>query len=423
MRVELVNKFLDDRGGDTTAVHLLRGWLQERGHEVFLFGTWPPTPPGASGTAGMTAAADRPHAGAASGAGEFPDADLFPAPLPPNGAPLSRAAALYRISAGAALARAVERRRPDVLHFHNIHYHLSGAIVAAARQHGVPVVWTLHDVNLFCPNISGCRDGRPCMECHVSRFHRCVAFNCRGDLAASVAAAAEAYLFRALGLWRDIARFIAPSRFTRLLLETHGVGPERVALVEPALDLARFAAPPEGGGGFLYLGRLSPEKGVEVLIEAVGRLPRTRLQVAGDGPLRPALERLAEERAPGRVKFLGRLSREEAARALACCEALVLPSVCLEVAPLALLEAAAAARAVVASRVGGVPEWVDDGETGLLVPCAEVEPLAEALAALADSPQRARRLGEQARERARRRYDPAVHCDTLEGVYRRAAAR
>ncbi|MEE9217594.1 MAG: glycosyltransferase [Acidobacteriota bacterium] len=405
MRIVLVNKFLDNRGGDTTSVGLLRGWLEARGHEVLLFGTRPGTP----STNGSWAAS--------------PDADLFPPPLPSGGAVPARWAALYRRGAGAALERLIERRAPDLIHLHNIHYHLSGAVVAAARSRGVPVVWTLHDVNLFCPNVCGSRDGRPCLECHVARFHRCVAFNCRGSLPASLGAAAEAYLFRALGLWREIDGFICPSRFTRTLLEAHGVEAERIHVLEPALDLERFASPPEGGGGFLYVGRLAREKGVDVLIRAAGLVPQIRLRIAGDGPERASLERLATGAAPDRVRFLGQLPRPRIAGALAACDALVLPSVCMEVAPLAVLEAGAAARPAVASQVGGIPEWVEDGITGVLVPPGETEALAAALAALAAAPARARALGECARARVRERCQVAPHCDKLEGIYARVAAR
>lgn len=397
MRVALVNKFLDARGGDTTCVHLLRGWLEARGHDVYPFGT-------------------------RNGPGLFPDSDLFPEPLPADGPLLRRAAALYRPQAGAALERLIERRAPDVVHLHNIHYHLGGAVVAAARSRRVPVVWTLHDVNLFCPSATGSRGGRPCLECHVGRFHRCLRFNCRGSIAASAAATAEAYLFDLLGLRRDVARFVAPARFTRLLLEIGGVEPARIALVEPGLDLEPFAADPVGGGGFLYAGRLSPEKGTDVLLRALALLPGARLSIAGEGPARAALEALAGEIAPGRVRFLGRLGRPEVARALARSDALVLPSVCLEVAPFVLLEAAAAARPAVASRVGGVPEWIEEGETGLLVQAGEPEPLAEALASIVERPERAREMGRRAREAARRRFDPERHCDSLERVYADALA-
>jgi glycosyltransferase involved in cell wall biosynthesis len=403
LRIILASKFLDSRGGDTTAVNLLGGWLADRGHAVFPFGTRPSDA----------------SPGPAPGSG---DADLFPAPLPSNGWNPSRLAAVYRPSAGAALSRLIERRHPDLVHLHNIHYHLGGSVIAAARARRLPVVWTLHDVNLFCPNVSGCREGRPCMECHVARFHRCLTFNCRGGIVASAAAAAEAYLFRALGLWRQVTRFVAPSRFTRLLLELHGVESARIALVEPGLDLERFAAEPGGGQGFLFLGRLAPEKGIDVLLRALRQVPGARLRIAGEGPLRESLERQAGELAPGRVRFLGRLGREEVARELQGADALVLPSVCLEVAPFAILEAAAAAVPVVASAVGGVPEWVEDGRTGLLVPPAEVEPLAAALAQMAAGAARRRELGEAARRMARQRFDPARHCDKLMRVYADAAA-
>jgi len=403
MRVLLVSKFLDGRGGDAVSVRLLHGWLRSRGHDLFELGT-------------RTSCGDGWPA-------EMLDGDLFPSPLPPSGAGLRRLAALYRPSAARALERLIDRRRPEIAHLHNIHYHLSGSVIATARARGLPVVWTLHDVNLFCPNISGSRDGRPCLECHVGRFHRCVVFNCRGSLAASLGAAAEAYLLRTLGLLDEVDRFVCPGRFTRTLLETHGIPTERIHVVEPAIDLETFAAAPGGGSGFLYAGRLAAEKGIDRLIRAVGRLAATKLLIAGEGPQRDALGRLAEAEAPGRVKFLGRLDRSDLARALSACDALVLPSVCLEVAPLVILEAAAAARPVVASQVGGIPEWVESGRTGLLVPPGDGEALVEALESMAADPARARALGEEGRRIAARRFGAARHCGSLEEVYAGAIAR
>jgi glycosyltransferase involved in cell wall biosynthesis len=400
VRVTLVSKFLDARGGDTTSVRLLEGWLRARGHDVSLFGTRPDP-------------SLRP---------DLPDADLLPPPLASGGSPLRRAASIYRPLAGRALAALMERRRPELIHLHNIHYHLGGAVIAAARARRVPILWTLHDVNLFCPNICGSRDGRPCLECHVARPHRCLKYNCRDSLLASAAATAEALLFRVLGLAGDVSRFIAPSGFTRLLLELEGVPAGRIAHLEPGLDLETFACAPAGGGGILYVGRLAREKGIDVLLRALAKLPRLRLSLAGEGPMRRDLERLAEQLAPGRVRFLGLVPRPELARVLALADALVLPSVCLEIAPLALLEAAAAARPVVASRVGGVPEWVEHGESGLLTPPGEPEPLAEALSTLQADPARARAMGERAREVARRRFEPSLYCDKLERLYEHAAA-
>ncbi len=400
LRIVIASKFLDARGGDTTCVHLLREWLDARGHAVFPFGTRAGLPP-------------------AAGNG-FPDLDLFPDSLPADGGAARRAAALYRPQAAARLGLLLQRRSPDLVHLHNIHYQLTGSVIAAARARHLPVVWTLHDVNLFCPNVSGSRAGKPCLECHVGRFHSCVRLNCRGSLAASAAAAAEAYLLRGLGLWGQVTRFIAPSRFTRLLLELSGVEEERIALLEPGVDVQTFAHEPTGGDGLLYAGRLAPEKGVDVLLRALARVPQARLTIAGDGPERAALEALAERLAPGRVRFAGFLPRRELALALSRADALVLPSVCLEVAPFALLEAAAAGRPVVASRVGGVPEWVEEEATGLLTPAGEEEPLASALAEILAQRARAGRMGAEARERARVRFDPQRHCDSLERVYRDA---
>ncbi|HKV08883.1 MAG TPA: glycosyltransferase family 4 protein [Thermoanaerobaculia bacterium] len=169
------------------------------------------------------------------------------------------------------------------------------------------------------------------------------------------------------------------------------------------------AAPREEPPGYLlFVGRLRIRKGVEVLLEAVRRNSGARLLIAGDGEHRAALETKAAELGLGpSVAFLGRCDASRVRGLLAGAAALVVPST-YEGMPLVVLEAMEAGLPVVASRVSGIPEVVEDGKTGWLVPPEDPDALAAALAAALGNPEEARRRGGEGRQRVDERFRPAV---------------
>jgi glycosyltransferase involved in cell wall biosynthesis len=235
--------------------------------------------------------------------------------------------------------------------------------------------------------------------------------------------AAELALHTAVRAYRHVQVFVCPSRFMAGRMAAAGVFPERLRWIP------HFVAPPperavDGVGAVVYAGRLSPEKGVDTLIEAVGRLDTPiRLEVAGDGPDLGHLEDLAARHANGRVRFLGRLDADSLDAVIAGAVAVVLPSRWYENQPMVVLEAFGRGVPVVATDLGGTPELVRHNTDGFLVPPDDAAALAAALAALLVDPTRARAMGKSARERALTEFSPDVHLDRLHAAYAEAAAR
>jgi glycosyltransferase involved in cell wall biosynthesis len=212
----------------------------------------------------------------------------------------------------------------------------------------------------------------------------------------------------------------------RCLLEG-GVPSERIVRIPSAVDLARVASSrprdevraelgaTRGAVLFLALGRLVPRKGIDVLLEALARTSETLLAVAGEGPERAALEaRAVELEVAERVQFLGRVA--EIGDLLSACDAVCMPSRA-EGLGVAALEAMAAERPVVASRVGGLADAVRDGETGLLVPPADAEALAAALARLSADGELRRRLGAAGPARVAEGHLPEQMVRAYEALY------
>jgi glycosyltransferase involved in cell wall biosynthesis len=306
----------------------------------------------------------------------------------------------------------IARERPSIVHFHNTFPLLSAAALAAARDAGVPIVQTLHNFRLVCLNGLLLRQAAPCEKCVGRSFvwsgirHACY----RGSRAASLWAALSLAVRRARRAWHDgVEAFIVVSRFARAIFRRAGL-PESKLMLKPNF-VHPDPGPGDGRGGYvLYLGRLSEEKGVPLLVEAWKRLgSRTKLLIAGDGPLAERLRELASGHA---IELLGARPRQEVFGLLRDALLLVAPSLCYEGCPLAVLEAFAAGTPVVASNRGGLAELVNPGQTGWLAPAGDAQALAAALdAALADPG-----LRTEMRRLARRHYEDKY---TAEANYRR----
>ena len=334
---------------------------------------------------------------------------------------------VWSTSARHGMDAVVEEFRPDVVHLHNVYHHLSPSILGPLARRRVPAVMTLHDYKLACPTYRFLDKGEVCQACLGGHFTQAVRRRCKdGSLGSSAAMAAELALHTAVRAYRHVQVFICPSRFMTGRMGAAGVFPERLRwiphFVEPAPE--RVDDGDHHSTTVVFAGRLSPEKGVDTLVDAVGRIEGpVRLDVAGEGPDRLRLEELAAVRATDRVRFLGRLGQKELDAALDGAAALALPSRWYENQPMVVLEAFARSVPVVATDLGGTPELIRHGTDGFLVPPDDPAALAAALAALVGDPARARAMGRAARDRALNEFSPATHLRRLDGAYAEAGAR
>lgn len=260
----------------------------------------------------------------------------------------------------------IRKTRPDILHCHNTQPLISPSIYYAAHRHGVPVVQSLHNYRLLCPNALFFREGRPCELCLGRTWswpgvrHACY----RNSRGASAVVGLTAGFHRARGTWtRKVAKFIALSDFSKRKFVEGGLPEGRVA-VKPNFIFPDPGVGPREGAYFFYVGRLSAEKGINTLVEAWrDTCPDVPLHIAGDGPLRGDVQR-AEKEVPG-VTWLGHLPREQVIERLKNAYAVVFPTSCYENFPMVIAEAFACGIPVLCGTHGVAGELVQDGETGL----------------------------------------------------------
>ena len=331
-------------------------------------------------------------------------------------------AATALLRGGAAeedVAAAVRQLGADVVHAHNTQPLIGPRGLAAARAAGAHVVLHLHNARLFCAIGVAARDGAPCFRCRGRNTVPGLVLNCRGSIPEAVAYAAGLALHQPLAL-DSTDRFVAPSQWAAGQLARLGVPADRLEVLThyvPAEELAGGSRAHQGRY-VLAAGRLSPEKGLDLAIEAAA-LAGVPLWIAGDGPSAADLAALIG-RLEAPVQLLGRVARDEMPALLRGAAALVLSSRSHEFSPFSVLEAMGAAVPVVATRSGGVPELIGEERC---VPLGDTAALAERMGELWSDPWRRREEGEQLLAVATERHSERRYLSDLLGIYERASSR
>lgn len=315
------------------------------------------------------------------------------------------------------LAEHVEAFSPDVVHVHNTFPALSPSIYGACAKRGIPVVQTLHNFRLLCPQAMLLREGRVCQDCVGRVPLAAVRHGCyRSSVAASAVVAGMLQSHRMLGTWqRSIDQYIVLSEFCREIFVRGGLPAARMHVKPNFVEAA--ASTGSTREGFLFVGRLSEEKGLATLIDAFKRLgPQARLRAVGEGPERRRLDGHA------RLKPMGSLPRDQVAQQMRAAQALVVPSIWPETFGMVVIEAFASGTPVIASRIGALAELVDHGRTGLLVPPNDAQALADAMRWASEHPEAMTEMGRQARQRHAEAYSPQANHRMLTDIYRQAIA-
>jgi glycosyltransferase involved in cell wall biosynthesis len=311
--------------------------------------------------------------------------------------------------------RLVREHRADIVHAHNLFTALSPAVLRAAAAEGAAVVMTLHSYRLLCLPGSLLRDGKVCELCLGRLPWRGVRYRCyRDSMPASAALATSLSVHRAIRTFNRVTRFFAVSRFVRDKYVQAGFPSGQIA-VKPNFS---WPSPRRSGPGeyFLVLGRLHPEKGVGTVVEAWrDHGAPGRVLVAGDGTEAASLRKTA----PSTVEFLGEVPPPQVPDLVARARALLVPSLWYEAAPRGIVEAYAVGVPVVASRIGALPEAVEEGVSGLLAAPGDAASWAAAAARLADDSE-SERLGDGAHRMWRERFSPERGLQDLEAAYREA---
>ena len=320
----------------------------------------------------------------------------------------------------AKLRGLIRETRPMVAHFHNTFLMVSPAAYSVCKEAGVPVVQTLHNYRLLCPPANFFRNGGPCEDC-LGRLpwpgvlHACW----RGSRAETAVVTMMLAVHRLLKTWaQQVDLYIALTEFARQKFVEGGL-PARKIFVKPNFVYPDPGEGPHRGNYALFVGRLSPEKGLRTLLSAWQLVKTTPLKVVGDGLLRRDVERFVAREGLS-VDVLGRRPREEVFRLMRQARALVFPSEWYEGFPVTIVEAFACGLPVLASRLGAMAEIVEDGRTGLLCNPGDPEDLAAKVEWAWSHPQAMTEMGREARREYEEKYTAERNYELLMQIYERA---
>ena len=325
---------------------------------------------------------------------------------------------IYSGEARAKFARLLDRVQPDIIHTQSLHGHLTPSVLMEAKARGLPVVWTLHEYKLVCPNTHFLIDstGVICEACRGGRYYQAAFKRCKkGSLLASLMAALEAYTHQILRVQKQVDQFLAPSQFLRKKLIERGFPAEKVIHLPLFLKDEQFDYSGKDAGYFLFLGRINPIKGIEVLAEAARLTPEVTVLLAGRNEGGQAENLLAN--LPPNARYLGMKSGQELNDLLHGARALVMPSLWYENQPFVILEAFAAGKPVIASRLGGMEELVVHQERGILTEAGNVDQLAEAMKFIHKGPEMCKKLGKNGFDYVKRVHSPMNHYNQLFNTY------
>lgn len=307
----------------------------------------------------------------------------------------------------------IGKLRPDIVHIHNFFPLLTPAVHVAVAQLGVPMVQTLHNYRLLCANAQFVRNGTVCEKCLSGTRLWGVAHRCyRGSLAGSLAVVRmQHHSFREEVWQRHVHRYIALTDFSRKKFIAGGLPQDRIT-VKPNF-VTGIAHSQSNRKGALFVGRLSPEKGVDTLLRAWHELPHIPLTIIGDGPECYKLKSIA----PSNVIFMGYQSRDRVSSSLAEAQALIMPSIWYEGFPMTLVEAFASGLPILASDIGSLKEIIEPSVNGVHFASGDPFDLTEKARSLFANPDALKRLGAGARAAYEKRYTPETNLKQLEKIY------
>jgi glycosyltransferase involved in cell wall biosynthesis len=332
----------------------------------------------------------------------------------------------YSIDAKKHLRDLLNNFHVDVAHAHNIYGGLTTSVLDLLSARGIPTFLTLHDYKIICPSYKFMCKNRICEDCKSGNFYMAVLNSChKNSLIASIIYAMESYFNQWFNKYsKNIHCFVAPSIFMKNKIVEFGWPKEKVRYVPNFLNLSDFTPNYTPGDYYLYLCRLSSEKGISNLISTFKRIKhkKAKLFIVGDGPLKGDMEKLSAD--DTRITFKGYLSGSTLEDITKNALSIVVPSEWYENAPISILEAMGYGKPVIGSKIGGIPEMIEDGASGYLYQPGNSDDLHEKLEKLLDMQKKhIEEMGRVARQKVENEYNAHLHYAMLHDLYFNASRK
>lgn len=328
---------------------------------------------------------------------------------------------LYSREAAKKFEKLILNFKPDIIHLHNFYHQISPSIIPVAKRHNIPIVMHLHDYKIICPNYKLYSQNEICYKCKDNKYYNCVKRRClNNSISKSFLAMAESYLHNVLlKTYKKVDLFIAPSQFMKNICVEFGVPSKKIKVVYNSVDLGKYHPSNsliDENGYLLYVGRLSNEKGVHLLVKAMKKVSKkTKLKIVGIGPeLKNIKELINKLGLNQQIEMLGFEYGKKLIEIIGKAKAIIISSVLPENMPLSMLEAIAMGKIVIAPNAGGIPEVIKNKENGFLFEASNSDDLSDKMNNL--NKFNLNLVSKKARETALK-FDQSSHLGEITDIY------
>jgi len=331
----------------------------------------------------------------------------------------------WSLEARKKIKKIIIKEKPNLAHLHNIYHQISPSILPIFKKYKIPVIMTVHDFALISPSINMFANGKIYAKIIGRHYYRCLFDRCvKKSFWLSLASALEMYFHhKILKVYqKNIDLFICPSQFLAKMLIKAGFKEDKIIVLPNFITSANSSSidKKENEKYLLYFGRLSAEKGINVLLETMKNLPNINLKIAGTGPEEVNCLNTIKKYDLKNVALLGYQTADHLLSLISNAYAVVVPSICYENCPLSILESLALGKPIIASDIGGIPELITNNGNGLLVKANNPEALATAIKKLWLDDHLCLSLSKQALNTSAS-YSPNTYFDQLNKLYQKVS--
>lgn len=395
MRILLVNKFHYLRGGSEKYYFELAKLLKNHGHTVAFFSM-------------------KNENNIKTG-----DREYFVDEIDMNtGSKFEALNVIYSKKNKALMEKALEEFKPDIVHINNFQRQLSASIIDAVKEKNIPLIMTAHDLNPICPASIMLYNGEVCEDCITKGYTSCIKKKCiKNSMLKSVLGYIEKKYYDLHKMFCKVDCIISPSEFNKNQLLKGKLKCNDITVIHNFVNETEKTDYTLGDCAF-YFGRLSREKGILNLVEAINNIPGARLMIAGDGPEKENIQTyIKEHKLENRITLLGYLNQDEIRENIRKCRFVAVPSIWYENCPYSILETMEIGKPIIGSKIGGIPELIQDGINGFTYEHNDVSELTNKLKKLFNNDETVKQFSKNSKKIFIQNYSAEAYYNKLMAVY------
>ena len=325
---------------------------------------------------------------------------------------------IYNFDAKRKLRDLIRKTNPDIAHLHIFQHQISPSILSVLKEENIPIVYTVHDLKPVCLNYKMMNSSGICEKCIGGKYYNCIKGKCvKNSLLFSFINVIEGYVHKLLKSYDKIDKFITPSAFYRKKLIEAGFNENDVIHVPNFIEIEKFEPTYKHDDYFVYVGRLSEEKGLKTLIEAMKNVNKSCLKIVGTGPIENELKSMVKEKNINNIEFLGFKTGTELKEIVTHSKFMVITSEWYENGPMSVIEAMAYGKPIIGSNIGGIPEMIKNGVNGYTYKAFDSKDLSKCINKLLDNDENIVKFGTESRKVIERYYNDKYHYNRIISIY------